>query len=98
MRQRDFPQFSEVFTEHWYELLRHQRLPFGRIQRLARGQKMGEGRLFQIALSYQDSRIFTQRSEAAAFSGRWYYSGFQAEQLCVHLSNMEGGPPVFGGV
>ena len=52
---------------------------------------MGEGRLFQIALSYQDSRIFTQRSEAAAFSGRWYYSGFQAEQLCVHLSNMEGG-------
>ena len=39
-----------------------------------------------IALSYQDSRIFTQSSEAAAFSGRWYYSGFQAEQLCVHLS------------
>lgn len=88
---KGFSQFSEVFTEHWYELLRHQRLPFGRIQRLARGQKMGEGRLFQIALSYQDSRIFTQRSEAAAFSGRWYYSGFQAEQLCVHLSNMEGG-------
>ena len=88
---KGFSQFSETFTEHWYDLLRHQRLPFEQIQRLAGERGMGTDRLFQIALSYQDSRIFTQKSDEAAFSGCWYYSGFQAEQLCIHLSNMDGG-------
>ncbi|MDD3193003.1 MAG: amino acid adenylation domain-containing protein [Oscillospiraceae bacterium] len=82
--------FSELFIERWYDLLRHQRLPFGQIERLAEEKGMGGVRLFQIALSYQDSHIFTKKDDAAVFSGCWYYSGFQAEQLCIHLSDLAG--------
>ena len=74
-------------AEAWYELLRHQRFPFSHIAALAGGDN--EGRLFNIALSYQDSKIYESEDARVVFSGRWHYSGYQAEQLCIHLSNME---------
>lgn len=87
--EQSFSSLSETFLECWLDLLRHQKLPFSKIGALA--QEMGQpDRLFQVALSYQDSRIFTQESDLASFSGYWYYSGYQAEQLCIHLSDMAG--------
>lgn len=82
----NFSQFNEQLAESWYELLRHQRFPFGDICALADSP---DGRLFQIALSYQDSRIYASHDTSVIFSGRWHYSGYQAEQLCIHLSNLE---------
>ncbi|MBC8569283.1 amino acid adenylation domain-containing protein [Oscillospiraceae bacterium NSJ-54] len=78
-------QFNERLAESWYELLRHQRFPFSHISRLMEEQ----GRLFDIVLSYQDSKIYESKDASVLFSGRWHYSGYQAEQLCIHLSNME---------
>lgn len=80
-------EFNEHLAEAWYELLRHQRFPFSHIAALAGGDN--EGRLFNIALSYQDSKIYESEDARVVFSGRWHYSGYQAEQLCIHLSNME---------
>ena len=48
-----------------------------------------DGRLFHIALSYQDSVVYENKDTRVVFDGRWHYSGYQAEQLCIHLSNME---------
>lgn len=79
-----FAQFSEHLTEEWYELLRHQRFPFRDISALAEGR-----RLFHIAFSYQDSELLESRDASVSFSGRWHYSGYQAEQLCIHLTNWE---------
>lgn len=81
-----FSQFNEQLAQAWYELLRHQRFPFKDICALADSP---DGRLFQIALSYQDSRIYESHDTSVLFSGRWHYSGYQAEQLCIHLSNLE---------
>ena len=87
-----FHQMADVFIEHWYELLRHQKLPFSAIKHLAQQSGTYDGRLFHIALSYLDNQVFTQNSEGnVIFTGRWHYSGFQAEQLCIHLSNLSGG-------
>ena len=77
-------QFNEQLMEAWYEMLRHQRYPFSKITELS-GR---EGRLFNIALSYQDSKIFENRDTSVMFSGRWHYCGYQAEQLTIHLTNL----------
>lgn len=77
-------EFNEKLMESWYEMLRHQRYPFTKIAEMA-GK---EGRLFHIALSYQDSKIFENRDASVAFSGRWHYCGYQAEQLTIHLTNL----------
>lgn len=84
--QWSFSQFNENLTDAWYELLRHQRFPFKDISSLANSP---DGRLFQIALSYQDSRVYENHDTSVLFSGRWHYGGYQAEQLCIHLSNLE---------
>ena len=77
-------QFNEHLMEAWYEMLRHQRYPFSKITELS-GR---DGRLFNIALSYQDSKIFENRDTSVMFSGRWHYCGYQAEQLTIHLTNL----------
>ncbi|MCL2751514.1 MAG: condensation domain-containing protein, partial [Firmicutes bacterium] len=79
-------------TEQWYALLRHQRFPFSEIFALA-GQNRADGapnRLFDIVLSYQDSKIFRDRDTTMLFSGKWLYSGYQNEQLIIHLSSLDG--------
>ena len=76
--------FNEKLMESWYEMLRHQRYPFAKIAEMT-GK---EGRLFHIALSYQDSKIFKNQDASVAFSGRWHYCGYQAEQLTIHLTNL----------
>ncbi len=78
-------------NERWLEMLRHQRLPFTHIQRLAQKQGSGSGRLFNIALSYQNGQMLASRDASVEFSGRWHYSGYQMEQLCIHLSNLQDG-------
>ena len=78
-------QFNEALMDSWYEMLRHQRYPFSKIAELAQA----EGRLFNIALSYQDSKIYESRDTSVTFSGRWHYCGYQAEQLTIHLTNLK---------
>ncbi len=78
-------QFNEELAERWFDMLRHQRYPFTKICEL-NGK---EGRLFNIALSYQDSKIFESPDASVMFSGRWHYCGYQAEQLTIHLTNLK---------
>ena len=78
-------QFNDELAERWLDMLRHQRYPFTRICELS-GR---EGRLFNIALSYQDSKIFESPDASVMFSGRWHYCGYQAEQLTIHLTNLK---------
>lgn len=86
-----FTQCSEHLTERWLEMLRHQRLPFSHIQALARENGDREGRLFHIALSYQNGQMLSSPDASVSFSGRWHYSGYQLEQLCIHMSNLMDG-------
>lgn len=82
-------EFGDRLNEAWLDMLRYQRFPFEHIRALA--QKDGENgdRLFHIAFSYQNGELQESRDAAVSFSGRWHYSGYQLEQLCIHLSNLE---------
>ncbi len=78
-------EFNDVLAERWYEMLRHQRFPFSQICNFA----PNNGRLFNIALSYQDCKIFESHDVSVEISGRWHYCGYQAEQLTIHLTNLK---------
>ena len=78
-------EFNDELAERWFELLRHQRYPYSKISALSER----EGRLFNIALSYQDSKIYESRDASVMLSGRWHYCGYQAEQLTIHLTNLK---------
>jgi len=82
-------QFNDQLNEGWFDMLRHQRYPFDHIQKLAQETPGAAERLFHIAFSYQNSQLLTGRDATVTFSGRWHYSGYQLEQLCIHLSNLE---------
>jgi amino acid adenylation domain-containing protein len=84
-----FSRFTEEAMINWYDLLRHQRLPFAEIMEIAALQGQGERQLSELAFSFQSSRIYANKEASVSFSGEWHYSGYQAEQLCIHLSNME---------
>ncbi len=86
-----FAAFNRALGERWYELLRHQRLPFDEISAIARETGAAASRLFRIALSFQSSQILKSPDASVAFSGRWHYGGYQSEQLCIHLTNMMDG-------
>lgn len=84
-----FSEFNTHMMESWLEMLRHQRFPYTDITRLAAQEQAENGPLFHIALSYQDSKMLDNHDTPVSFEGKWHYSGFQSEQLCIHLSNWE---------
>ena len=79
-------EFNDRLSEDWLDLLRHQRCPYERIQALPGA---AGGRLFSVALSYQDNLSYKNEDAAVRFSGRWNYGGYQSEQLCIHVTNLE---------
>lgn len=82
-------ELNDHLNEGWFDMLRHQRFPFPHIQNLAKGRHEAADRLFHIAFSYQNSELLESKDATVTFSGRWHYSGYQMEQLCIHLSNLE---------
>lgn len=80
-----FNSFNEQFSRQWLDMLRHQRFPFSHMQKMVPG---GDP-LFRVMLSYQDSQIMENPNASVRISGSWYYSGYQMEQLCIHLTNLE---------
>lgn len=85
----NFRDFSRHVSENWLELLKHQRFSFPEITRIFKRHNPGNEKLFNLVLSYQNSKIAQSSDESIIFTGRWHYSGFQAEQLCLHLNNRE---------
>lgn len=79
-----FDEFNENLRDSWYELLKHQRYPYPMINQMAGG----DGRLFHVALSYQDGQFMENRNPAVTFSGKWHYCGYQAEQLTIHMTSL----------
>lgn len=82
-------ELNDHLNEGWFDMLRHQRFPFPHIQNLAKGRQEAWDRLFHIAFSYQNSQLLESKDATVTFSGRWHYGGYQMEQLCIHLSNLE---------
>ncbi len=83
-----FSSLCEKVKNEWFSLLGHQRLSYDKIKQLA---PFGSGNLFDIVLSYQNSRLDDNTDPRVSFIGEWVHSGHQAESLCIHLSHHESG-------
>lgn len=84
-------QFNEKLQSDWFSLLCHQRIPFEYIKKLAQeGGHEGNEPLFHIVLSYQNGKMDHLRGARVFLEGRWLYSGYQSEALCIHLSSRDG--------
>lgn len=82
-------EFNEKLREDWLSLLCHQRIPFESIKQLAGESSQDGGPLFDIVLSYQNGKMDHLRGARVSLEGRWYYSGYQSEALCIHLSSRD---------
>ncbi len=82
-------EFTQQLNTEWMDLLRHQKYPFSDIVALAKEKHPDTDQLFHVVLSYQNSRLFQSKEASALFTGRWHYSGYQAEPLVIHLSSLE---------
>lgn len=80
-------QLNESIAEQWFDLLRHQRMPMHELQKMMQELGNQQERMFDIALSYEDTRMIANHHARIRFGGNWYYSGHQVEQLCIHLHN-----------
>ena len=83
-------EFNEKLKNDWFQLLYHQRIPFEEIKRIlaAENEQVPE-QLFGIALSYQNGKMDHLRGARVRMEGRWIYSGYQAESLCIHVSSRD---------
>ncbi len=82
-------EFNDHLAERWYDLLRYQKFPFTEITSLAKTNAPNTAQLFNIVLSYQDSKVLKNNDASVIFSGRWNYSGYQNEHLVIHLTSLE---------
>lgn len=83
-------QFNTKLQEDWFSLLCHQRIPFECIKKLAReGGHKDNGPLFHIVFSYQNGKMDHLKGARVFLEGRWLYSGYQSEPLCIHLSSRD---------
>ncbi len=83
-----FSQFTEELMINWYDLLRHQRLPYEEIMDIASRAGHGSRDLAHIAFSFHNSHVFNSPEASVSVAGQWNYSGYQAEQLCIHLHSL----------
>jgi amino acid adenylation domain-containing protein/thioester reductase-like protein len=83
-------QFNEKLQRDWFALLYHQRIPYEFIKKIASSNEphLSEG-LFDIVLSYQNGKLDHLRGARVSLEGRWMYSGYQCESLCIHLSSRD---------
>lgn len=80
-------EFNDHLMEDWLDLLKHQRFPFEDIYKLVKQTKPEITELFHLVLSYQNSLAYQVDSTQVFFDGRWNYSGYQGQHLCIHVSN-----------
>ncbi|MDD4642071.1 MAG: amino acid adenylation domain-containing protein [Erysipelotrichaceae bacterium] len=82
-------EFNQHLMMDWLELLKHQKFPFNDIYQLAKRNNPQINELFHIVLSYQNSLAYQIDSTQVYFDGRWNYSGYQGQDLCIHVSHRQ---------
>lgn len=83
-------ELNEKLRDDWFSLLYHQRIPFEEIKKIviSENEQIPE-QLFGIVLSYQNGKMDHLRGARVTVEGRWIYSGYQAEALCIHVSSRD---------
>jgi amino acid adenylation domain-containing protein/thioester reductase-like protein len=86
--ESSFNILSEIVTNEWLSVLRHQKYPYDDIIKNSREKNGNIERLYDIALSYQNARV--EKSEDFDYQeSRWHSNGHQTESLFIHINNRD---------
>lgn len=86
----DFKTFSKCMLRENTDVLRHQKYPYNYLIRDLKKKYKHTGRLFDIVLSYQNSK-FQKNETEEDYVGKWLFSGCQVESLIISINDREDG-------
>jgi amino acid adenylation domain-containing protein/thioester reductase-like protein len=84
----NFDSFVELVSKEILSALRHQKYPYDMLLRYVREKKKTSDNLFDIVLTYQNSK-FEKELFSGNYISRWHFSGHQIESLIVNLNARE---------
>lgn len=84
----NFDNFVELVSKEILSALRHQKYPYDMLLRHVREQKKTADSLFDIVLTYQNSK-FEKELFSGNYISRWHFTGHQIESLIINLNARE---------
>ena len=85
---QNFLQFSNEMLKETVSILKHQKYPYNYLIRDLKKKHKLPGRLFDIVLNYQNTKLVTKKSQED-FATRWHFSGHQVESLVIHINDRD---------
>lgn len=84
----NFDNFVELVSKEILSALRHQKYPYDMLLRYIREKKKTSDNLFDIVITYQNSK-FEKQLFSGKYISRWHFSGHQVESLIINLNDRE---------
>ncbi len=84
----NFDSFVEHVSKEILSALRHQKYPYDMLLRDVREKKKTSDNLFDIVLTYQNSK-FEKELFSGNYISRWHFNGHQIESLLINLNARE---------
>lgn len=84
----NFDSFVELVSKEILSALRHQKYPYDMLLRHVREQKKTSDNLFDIVLTYQNSK-FEKELFYGNYNTRWHFNGHQVESLLINLNDRD---------
>ena len=84
----DFKTFAGVMLKESTDVLKHQKYPYNYLIRDLKKKHKLSNRLFDIVLSYQNSKLNKDESEEE-YVAKWLFSGCQIESLVISINDRE---------
>jgi tyrocidine synthetase-3 len=84
----NFKTFASAMLKENTDVLRHQRYPYNYLIRDLKKKHKFSNRLFDIVLSYQNSK-FGKKEAEPDYTARWLFSGCQVESLIISINDRE---------
>lgn len=84
----NFDSFVELVSKEILSALRHQKYPYDLLLRHVREKKKTSDNLFDIVLTYQNSK-FDSELFSGTYISRWHFNSHQVESLLINLNDRE---------
>ncbi|HYE67090.1 MAG TPA: condensation domain-containing protein, partial [Anaerovoracaceae bacterium] len=84
----NFDNFVELVSKEILSALRHQKYPYDMLLRHVREKKKTSDNLFDIVLTYQNSK-FEKNQFSGDYISRWHFNNHQIESLIINLNARE---------
>lgn len=85
----NFRIFTEYISKEILSIMRHQRYPYDLMIKRVREQNKTTDGIFDIVLSYQNSKFTNTGDNAVKYTTRWHFSGYQIESLLININDRD---------